>query len=148
MPDPLLPKETNVSADYRQGGEDRGHNMPADDNACNRTGEIECFYFSNMTPQIARLNRGDWKTLEEYTRKLALRDDSVLVECGSVGEVRMMGRVSVPAVCWKVLKVKKTGQVEAFVFKNDGSAMPLPQHATTVDFLEKLTGLKIGEAIQ
>jgi len=143
VPDPLLAKWTNVNADYRQGGEDRGHNMPAEDNACDSVGETECFYFSNMTPQIARLNRGDWKELETYTRKVALQEDSVYVECGSYGFVRKMGKVSVPAACWKILKVKKTGAVEAYLFRNDGSSEPLPQHATTVDSLEKLTGLDL-----
>ena len=30
----------------------------------------ESFYYSNVAPQLPSLNRGSWKRLEEYTRKL------------------------------------------------------------------------------
>ena len=35
IPDPLLPKETNLQSDYTGAGFDRGHNMPAADEEIN-----------------------------------------------------------------------------------------------------------------
>ncbi len=63
-PDPLLPKYTNLGADYIGSGFDRGHMCPAAINLCQTQSiQDECFYFSNMSAQYGSLNRGDWKTL-------------------------------------------------------------------------------------
>jgi len=68
-PDPLLPNETNIAADFVGSGTDRGHMMPAADNLCqSQAVQDECFYFSSMAAQYHSLNAGDWKSLETYTR--------------------------------------------------------------------------------
>ena len=69
-PDPLLPQHTDIAKDYVGSGYDRGHMMPAADNLC-QTQQIqdESFYFSNMSAQTHRLNAGDWKSLETFTRE-------------------------------------------------------------------------------
>jgi endonuclease G len=62
-PDPLLPKETDLGADYVGSGFDRGHLMPAKSNQCQtQSVQDECFYYSNMAAQYHRLNAGDWKS--------------------------------------------------------------------------------------
>jgi endonuclease G len=139
-PDPQLPTETNIGADYVKSGYDRGHVMPAADNLC-QTPQIqdECFYFSNMIPQTHRLNAGDWKSLETATRDWAMISAKVRVWSGAIGEEKKIGSISVPTQCWKVVNVG--GKFYAYLFNNDlsnpdgfaNNEVPLAQ-------IEKLTG--------
>ena len=142
--DPLLPSYTSLSGDYAHSGYDQGHNMDADDNSCDSVGMVESFYYSNMCPQTPRLNRGIWKTLEEYTRTKAQTDDSVLVWCGSVAATKKhIGKVAVPTYCWKVIYVKKLGVTEAYSFKNNSSkARPLASYKVSLDSVQHLSGIK------
>jgi endonuclease G, mitochondrial len=146
--DPLIPKYTALSNDYDGSGYDRGHNMPAYDNECDTLGLKECFYYSNMTPQTRRLNRGDWKEVEDYTRDIVLKYDSVKVWCGSVGSKAKIGDVSVPTQCWKVLYIKKLKSFEAFIFENDTSkSATIASHRTTTTQIKKLTNINVIQAM-
>jgi endonuclease G len=121
-PDPLLPQHTNLAADYVGSGYDRGHMMPAADNLC-QTQQIqdESFYFSNMAAQTHRLNAGDWKSLETFTREESKLKDSIHVWAGNVGEIKKIGTVSVPKYCWKVIYIKKENKWLAYLFENNTS---------------------------
>jgi len=142
-PDPLL-NGTDLENSYKGSGYDRGHNMPAYDNGCDSVGMSECFYFSNMAPQTPRVNRGDWKELEKYTRDTCLKYDSIKVWCGSVGSVKKIGSVTVPKYCWKVLYIKKLRTYQAYLFANDTSASTTVQaHRTTTGALYKLTKIRV-----
>lgn len=145
-PDPQLPKYTNLNKDYAGSGYDRGHNMSAEDNACNMTGMKECFYYSNMCPQTPRLNRGAWKSLETYCRKLTKQNDSLLIWCGSVytsGNTIGKDKVAVPDYCWKIVYIKKSNETQAYSFKNDTSeAKPISGYEVSVDSVQHLSGLK------
>ena len=147
-PDPQLPKYTNLNKDYTKSGYDRGHNMPAEDNACTATGMEQCFHYSNMCPQTPRLNRGIWKKLETYTRELARRDDSVLVWCGSVAKSgRTIGpdQVAVPDYCWKIVYIKHKRDTLAYVFPNTAIVSgELAQFKVSVDSVEHLSKLKLS----
>ena len=143
-PDPLLPVETNIGNDYVGSGLDRGHLMPAKSNQCQTQAvQDECFYYSNMAAQTHRLNAGDWKSLETLTREIAVREDSVHIWAGNVGEIRRIGKVAVPKQCWKVVYSKKSNDWMAFIFENDQSN-PDGINNNKVDLIdvEKLTGLK------
>jgi endonuclease G len=143
-PDPLLPEYTNLAKDYIKSGTDRGHMAPAADNQClGQQAMNESFYFSNMSPQYGALNRGDWKTLEMTTRKLAVEMDSMRVWTGNVGVAKRIGRVAVPTQCWKVIYIKKTNTWKAYIFQNNTSkADGIENNEVTVAAVEKLTGLK------
>lgn len=143
--DPSLERYTRLGNYYKGSGYDRGHNMPAADNECDKKGLEECFYYSNMTPQSPRLNRGDWKDLEEYTRDTTMKYDSIKVWCGSIGEIKKLGKVSVPEYCWKVLFIKKLIKYQAFIFPNSltNPNKPLKSYSITLNSLYKLTGIKI-----
>jgi endonuclease G, mitochondrial len=122
-PDPLLPEHTNLSQDYVSSGYDRGHMMPAADNLCQtQLVQDESFYFSNMSAQTPQLNRGDWKSLETFTRDESKLKDSIHVWVGNVGEIKKIGRVSVPKYCWKVIHIKKENKWVAYLFENNTSA--------------------------
>ena len=128
VPDPLDARSTDLAIFYLGSGYDRGHNMPAGDNQCSVVGMNECFYYSNMTPQHPVLNRGAWKDLEDLTRTLAVRNDSIKVYCGSMGEIKKIGKVSVPMFCWKVVYIKSTNKVTAYMFRNDQNAVGDPSN--------------------
>lgn len=142
-PDPLLKKETDLQSSYDGSGYDRGHNMNAEDNRCDKVGMDESFYFSNMTPQVPQLNRGVWKSLETEVRETASVADSVKVWMGSTGEVKKVGKLSIPAKCWKVIYIKKSGQYFAWIFPNE---IPKDKNVKTYEVkvidVEKLSGLK------
>ena len=142
IPDPLLPNETNLQSDYTGAGFDRGHNMPAADAVCDQVANEESFYFSNMTAQYPALNRGDWKSLEMLSRETALRDDSVHVWAGSVGEAKKIGTTTVPTQCWKVIYIKKSKEWMAFIFNNTtDKADGINNNKVEVTDVEKLTNL-------
>lgn len=122
-PDPLLPEHTNLSQDYLSSGYDRGHMMPAADNLCQtQLVQDESFYFSNMAAQTPQLNRGDWKSLETFTRDEVKLKDSIRVWVGNVGEIKKIGSVSVPKYCWKVIHIKKENKWVAYLFENNTSS--------------------------
>jgi endonuclease G len=141
-PDPQLPTETNIGADYVKSGYDRGHVMPAADNLC-QTPQVqdECFYFSNMIPQTHRLNAGDWKSLETATRDWAMISTKVRVWSGAIGEEKKIGSITVPKQCWKVVHV--AGKWHAYLFNNDLSNPDgFANNEVPVAEIEKLTGFK------
>jgi len=143
-PDPKLPIETNIGQDYVNSGYDRGHLMPAKSNQCQtQSVQDECFYYSNMAAQTHRLNAGDWKSLETMTREWAVKDDSIHIWAGNIGEIKKIGKVSVPKQCWKVVYYKKSNEGMAFLFENDQSK-PDGIYNNKVELvdIEKLTGLK------
>jgi endonuclease G len=143
-PDPKLPNETNIGNDYINSGYDRGHLMPAKSNQCQTPAvQDECFYYSNMAAQTHRLNAGDWKSLETLTREYAVKEDSVHIWAGNVGELKKIGKVSVPTKCWKVVYFKTSNEWMAFIFDNDQSK-PDGINNNKVDLVdvEKLTGFK------
>jgi endonuclease G len=143
LPDPQLRRESDLDNDYRSSGFDRGHLSPAADARCNQRHMDESFYFTNMAPQTAGLNRGQWKNLEEWTRILAVENDSVIVMAGCVGEARRIGRVAVPTHCWKVVKVKN--QTDAYVFPNvPERSQSFDMHKVPLDSVRKLTGFRFN----
>ena len=143
-PDPLLVDETNLASDYVGSGFDRGHLMPAKSNQCQtQSVQDECFYFSNMVAQYHRLNAGDWKSLETLTRDVATITDSVHIWAGNVGEIKKIGKVSVPKQCWKVFYVVKSKEWFAYLFENDLSNPDgINNNKVSKTDIEKLTGLK------
>jgi endonuclease G len=143
-PDPLLPNETNIGADYVNSGYDRGHLMPAKSNQCQTSFvQDECFYYSNMSAQTHRLNAGDWKSLETLTREWAVKQDSIHIWAGNVGEIKRIGKVAVPKQCWKVVHIKKTNEWFFYLFENDQSKPDgINNNKVTREDIEKLTGFK------
>jgi len=144
QPDPQLIQETSIKEDYVGSGTDRGHNMPAAENLCQGADvQTECFYMSNMTPQYHSLNAGDWKSLETWERQTANELDSVHVWCGSVGEAKKIGKVSIPTKCWKVIYINKSREYLAYVFENTtDKPTGINSHRVTVAEVEKLSGFK------
>ena len=144
QPDPQLIQETDIKADYVGSGYDRGHMSPAASNQCQTVDvQVECFYMSNMAAQTHRLNAGDWKSLEVLTREIATKEDSVHIWAGNIGELKKIGKVSVPKQCWKVVYIKKSNQWSFYLFDNDLSNPDgISNNKVSKEDIEKLTGFK------
>lgn len=138
-PDPLLKRATNLQRYYtrNKGKYQRGHNMDAADNSCDVIGMEECFYFSNMTPQTKELNERSWNNLEDKTRRLAKQYGKVEVWCGSYGVEDKIGKVSVPAYCWKILKYN--GQEVDYIFPNthEVNIYPITHYKSSIATIRK-----------
>ncbi len=144
--DPELRAATSLKKDYKGSGYDQGHNMPAEDNRCSEEGMEECFYYSNMFPQTAKLNRGVWKMLEGRERIKAMEYGKVEVYIGSYGQVETIGpdSVVVPEYCWKV--IYSNGRYEAYSFPNTTTVTGRPdEFKTTLKEIEQHTGYKFSE---
>ena len=146
QPDPQLIQETDIKADYVGSGYDRGHMSPAASNQCQTVDvQVECFYMSNMAAQTHRLNAGDWKSLEVLTREIATKEDSVHIWAGNIGELKKIGKVSVPKQCWKVVYIKKSNQWSFYLFDNDLSNPDgISNNKVSKEDIEKLTGFKFN----
>jgi endonuclease G len=145
-PDPQLPNETDIAKDYVGSGTDRGHMMPAAENLC-QTPEIqdECFYFSNMSAQFHSLNAGDWKSVEIWERDMAKLYDSIHIWCGNLGEIKKIGKVSVPRECWKLVYIKKTNEWFGFLFDNNtNKPTGIHSHEVSKGIIEKETGFRFS----
>jgi len=117
--------------------------MAAADCGCDLIGMAESFYYSNICPQTPSLNRGRWKWLEQYTRILTQRYDSVLVWCGAVTTSgKYIGTVAVPDYCWKIIYIKRSGAVEAYSFKNDNAHFKtLNTCRVSLDSIQYMSGI-------
>ena len=69
--DPEIPKKLRTKVeDYRNSGYDRGHLCPFADQRSSKKKIADCFYLSNVSPQVPQFNRGLWGKLEEHLRGL------------------------------------------------------------------------------
>ena len=78
-PDLVLPKPQVSPSCYSHSGYDRGHNVPAADRSCSGQMMAETFAMSNVSPQLPRFNRKEWKRIEDLVRSLARRFGAIRV---------------------------------------------------------------------
>lgn len=127
--------------DYRESGYDRGHLCNSEDRTSSDFLNEETFLMSNMIPQTPELNRGPFKFLEAYCRKLVLKKgQSLLIYSGGIGaKGRLASGVPIPQYCWKVVY---TPTEEIFVlFPNERTLEKnWNKYRVTKDRLEKMTG--------
>lgn len=154
MPDPLLNKKLAIGPiEYLKSGYDKGHMAPADDMAYSKTGMLESFFMTNMCPQKPDFNRGIWKSLENYTREIALQYDSICIITGPiiVKDMPTIGNhVGVPSHFFKVIYIYKLNTAIGFFFENGKYTTPrnlhpyivMRQYQMTVNEIEELSGLK------
>lgn len=133
--------------DYRNSGYDRGHLCPAADQKWSDQAMIDCFVMANMCPQDHSLNSGAWNTLENRERDWARRDSAIVIVAGPVysnEDTKTIGDgVLVPGAFFKVILAPylQKPRAIAFVYPNMPSPGSMQNYVTTVDEVEKLTGL-------
>ena len=145
--DPNIVTFSALPSDYSRSNYDRGHLAPAEAMKFSEVTMRESFFMSNMSPQKPDFNRGIWKKLEKEVRRYAYNEGTVFVITGPILErgLKKIGRankVSVPRRFFKIVYDETTPcKMIAFVLPNEGSTQPLSSFVTTVDEVERLTGL-------
>lgn len=146
-PDPDLPEPRVTHRDYSNSGYDRGHMAPAADMKWSEQSMKESFYTSNICPQNRKLNRDDWKDLENACRDWAQTYGTIYIACGPIYDSATPQRigehgVAVPDRFYKVVLVynRKKPFTLAFLFKNEAHHQALSKYQTTVDQVEEITG--------
>ena len=134
--------------DYYNSRYDRGHMCPAGDNKWDAVAMEETFLLTNVCPQNHGLNKGGWNDLEIACRRWAKKYGEVYIVSGPIlGDepYRTIGRnkVVVPKAFFKVvLAMQPEPKAIGFVYENNGYNNPkMFQNATTVDEVERLTGI-------
>lgn len=149
--DPEVPEANRVqTADYRGSGFDRGHMCPAADMKWSVEAMSDCFYMTNICPQVPVLNQKWWEHLERACRRWAQQEGTIYICCGPIyyDEVlpQFIGRdiqVRVPEGFFKVILSLQKGNEKAiaFVYRNTDERQTMEDALTTVDEVEQLTGL-------
>lgn len=158
-PDPIVETQSADPDDYQNSGFDRGHLAPAGDMKFSETAMDECFYTSNISPQVKGFNQGVWNDLEMQVRTWTKKYGRIYVVTGPVlpknsKESRKMyatnhgkdvkTNVTVPDKFYKILyDFSKKGKEKmiAFVIPNEDTDTPFTEFVTTVDEVEKMTGI-------
>ena len=149
--DPSVPEGHRAEpADYSGSGYDRGHMCPAADMKWSSRAMSECFYMSNICPQVPELNQRWWNTLENACRRWAKNEGEVYICCGPIfrdtRRKKTIGKtvqVRVPNAFFKVVLSMNEGNEKAigFIYNNRASRQTMEETAVCVDSIESLTGL-------
>ena len=130
-PDTRLPQANQATnADYAKSGYDKGHLTPADD-ADDAEQEHDTFLLSNMTPQLATVNRLSWKELEMQVRKTP--PDYVLTGALYHESNKTIGKHKVPVPYGYYKVVYKGCDISAYYADNIDKA---PVIAVTLELIE------------
>jgi len=157
---PFFIKDKNVktkSADYRnykKSGYDKGHLCPAGDRRFSKEAFNETFLTSNISPQNHKFNAGIWNRLEQKTRYWTKKYGTLYVVTGGVltdKKLKTIGRekVAVPKRFYKILLHKNGDKIKAiaFLIPNKDTKKPLYKFTTTIDNIEKITGIDFFPAL-
>ena len=148
-PDPDLKKgERAELADYKGSGYDKGHMAPSADMRWDEQAMVECFYLSNMVPQVGKgMNQGIWKNLEEYVRKWAIDRSELYIFTGPIyeGGIKVTigkNKVAVPSHLYKIVYDPYKEEAIAFIMPNEKlDSEDMPNYIVTIREIEEKTGL-------
>lgn len=151
-----LPESFNRVApeDYSKTGFDQGHLCNSKDRTRTAKANLTTFGMANMQPQTPDLNRGVWKKLEEDSRKLALKGNTLYILAGCYGNNGKIGKthtVIVPASCWKLAVVEgpNPSVIVVDIPNKKGIAKNTWQkYATTMEDVENKTGFHLTSVVQ
>ena len=124
--------------------------VPAADLHWSGRGQAECFYMTNICPQDHSLNARPWTTLEKACRRRAQQEGRVYIVCGPLYDrgrklptIGRDHRVTVPTGFFKCVLSLQQGREKAigFIYSNRSHKQPMTQAATSVDEVERLTGM-------
>jgi len=157
LPDPGVPG-SDLFTNYWNSGYDRGHMVPSADMRWSRDAMTATYYYSNISPQKAEMNRGAWAELEDWARRYVhFGGERVFVVTGPVLEKGLpqlpspsgKEHVSVPTLYFKALADLDGPEQKgiAFVMSNAGHDEPPVSFAVPIDSVELLTGLDLFPAL-
>lgn len=139
---------------YDGFGYDRGHLAPSADFRYSKKALSESYLYSNMSPQVAALNRGRWAELEDVVRQYVIRNNiQVYVVSGGILKPglkkieRGKNKVSIPEQYYKVALDLVNKRGIGFIMPNRDCEYPVMNYACTIDSVESLTGLNFFETL-
>ena len=144
--DPKVKTKSAVHSDYSHSGYTRGHMAPAGDMAFSSDAMKQCFYMSNMSPQLRACNNGIWKELEETVRDWAYKKGSVYITTGPVfydNGTPTIGKndVAIPDAFYKIILEKGTERSVSFIIPNELSNKHLKEYQVSINEVEEQTGI-------
>lgn len=159
-PDFRVPKRFRADlSDYAGSGYDRGHLVSSANQNDENIQNSETFLLSNMSPQIAGLNRQKWKQLESAVRKLdekkAVLETYVISgpifdftkAISFIGENDENGiKIPIPSHFYKcILAEYLTGKLEMWAFElpNLHVRSALKSFAVSTSYIEQRTGMQM-----
>ncbi len=141
---------------YKNFGYDRGHLAPSADFRWNKKAMSQSYYYSNISPQLPDFNRGVWASLESFIREYVQEhEQKVYVVTGPVLTdnlpviERSRHKVSIPEFFFKVVLNTEgdTARGIGFILPHSDDEYPPISYATTIDEVEKLTGIDFFPAL-
>lgn len=149
-PDPDLAKGRRAElSDYKGSPYDRGHMAPAADMKWDSKAMAECFYLSNMVPQVGKgMNQGIWRILEDKVRDWAISRGEIYIYTGPIydgnEEPKTIGKnkVAVPSALFKIVFSPEDQKAIAFIMPNRSlNIKDMPKYIVNVREVENETGL-------
>jgi endonuclease G, mitochondrial len=140
--------------DYVGSGFDRGHMCNSKDRTKTVKDNQETFSMANMQPQTADLNQRVWEKLEEDSRKLAQKGNTLFILAGCYGDIKHIGKtntITVPKSCWKIADVEgpNSSLIVVDIPNKKGIGKDAWQkYATTLEDLEQKTGFHFTSIVQ
>ena len=105
---------------YKHSGYDRGHLTPAADMKYSLNSMQDCFYVTNLCPQLHCFNAGIWENLEKKFRSWAYDYDSLIVVSGPVlSSCKKKGFLNIPGKFYKIVYSIKSKKRIAFLIDSN-----------------------------
>ena len=152
----LTTAEYTNSSDFHKFDIDRGHLVRSADRDAGVYDNASTFFFTNIIPQARENNQGPWGDLEDHLAALAQTRELFIIAgaAGSRGTLKDQGRITIPAVTWKVAVVLPADrgladvrsladlEVLAVSMPNDASVKDRAwrEYETSVDAIEATSG--------
>ena len=138
---------------YYGTGLHRGHMAPATDMSWDSMAIRQSFLMTNICPQHRSLNEGGWARLEEKCREWVLRDSALIIATGPIIDQGMDtiegSGVMIPKRFFKVILAHciRPMRALAFIYDNGPCNGKLKRYVSTVDEVERLTGMDFFKAL-
>lgn len=133
---------------YNAFGYDRGHLAPSADFRYSKKALSESYLYSNISPQVAQLNRGRWAELEDVIRQYVVRNNTqVFVVSGGILNPGLKkieqgkNKVSIPAHYYKVALDLTNKRGIGFLMPNKECEYPVMNYACSIDSIQSVTGI-------
>lgn len=145
--DPKVKTQSANYWNYKNSGYNKGHLCPAGDRKFSEEAFNETFLTSNISPQLYEFNSGIWNRLEQKVRYWVQKYQKLYIITGGVltPNLKTIGseHVAVPNYFYKIILDYQEPEIKviAFLIPHEESQKGLYQFVTSVDEIEKLTGI-------
>jgi len=146
--DYFIRKTVNGKQEYEGFGYDRGHLAPSADFKWSKIALSESYFYSNMSPQIAKFNREGWAKLEGMLRNYVYENKvSLYVVTGPVLTddlkpiPKSINQVSIPKYFYKIAYDKENSKAICFLVPHKELEYPIEYYSVSIDSAEVFTGI-------